>query len=81
MLMVKFVNLAWFSELAHLQLRYGETVFVNCIDDLSSLNVTVWLNERESSPGMRLKFVSSEDVGVVHQLELSGMYVDNRAEE
>ena len=77
MLLVEFVDLRWLRELAHLKLRYCETVFVNCIDDLSSLNVTVWLNERESSSGMRLKLISSENVGVVHQLELSSMHVDN----
>ena len=81
MLLVKLVDLRWLRELAHLQLRYCETVFVNCIDDLSSLNVTVWLNERESSSGMCLKLVSSENVGVVHQLELSGMHVNDRAKE
>ena len=44
MLVIKLIGLLWVGELAHLQLRNGETVLVDCIDDLSSLGVTVWLH-------------------------------------
>jgi hypothetical protein len=48
-LVIELVGLLWVGELAHLQLRNGETVLVDSIDDLTSLSVTVWLDHGESS--------------------------------
>jgi hypothetical protein len=48
-LVIELVGLLWVGELAHLQLRNGETVLIDSIDDLTSLSVTVWLDHGESS--------------------------------
>lgn len=81
MLLVELINLSSFRKLAHLQLGNRETVFIERINNLASLNVTVWFYERKSPSCVRFKLISRKDVGVVHQLELSGMDVYDRPQE
>ena len=78
-LLVEDVSLLWLAKPAHLQLRNGETVLIDGIDNLSSLSVTVWLHHGEGPPGSRLKLVLREYISIVYQLELSGEDSDDRA--
>ena len=81
MLSVEFVSMTWGCELAHLQSRNGETVFVDCINDLTSLGVTVWFDHSEGSLRSTLESLLGEEISIIDQLELTRVYGDNRAEE
>ena len=81
MLSVEFVSMTWGCELAHLQSRNGETVFVYGINDLSGLGVTVWLDHTEGPLGGTLEFLLGEEISIIDQLELTRVYGDNRAKE
>ena len=81
MLSVEFVGMGWSSELAHLQSRNGETVFVYGINDLSGLGVTVWFDHSEGSLGGSLESLLGEEISIIDKLELTGVDGDNRSKE
>ena len=81
MLIVELVGLLRIGELAHFQFGNGETVLINCIDDLSSLGITVWLHHGESPGGSGLKLVLGEKITIVHKSKLSRPNSDDRSEE
>lgn len=80
-LLVEGVGQSGLCEFAHLELGDCETVFVHGINDLASLNVTVWFNQRESPSGLSLELVSCEEITVVDEFQLSGVDIDDGAEE
>lgn len=80
-LLIKSIGKRWLGEFAHLEFGDCETVFVDSVDDLAGLNVTVWLDQRKGSACLGLKLILSEDVPVVDQLQLPGVHVDDGAEE
>lgn len=80
MLLIKLISKLWPREFTHLKFRNGETVLINGVDNFSSLSVTVRLDHGKRSFSFALKFVSSEDVSILCELQLSGVYVDNAAD-
>lgn len=67
MLFVELVRLLRLGEPTHLQLRNGETVLVNSIDNFAGLSVTVWLDHSEGSSRSGLKFIFGEDISIVYE--------------
>ena len=78
MLLVEGIGQGWLREFAHLELGDCKTVSVYGVDDLACLNVTVWLDHCEGTASLRLEFISSEDVAIVNEFELSGVDIDYR---
>ena len=69
------------GELAHLKFADYETVLLDAINDLSRVLIRVRLNHSESSLSLRLKFLASEKIPVLYELQLTSENCDNRADE
>ena len=81
MLVIELIGLLWACELAHFQLRNGETVLVDCINNLTSLSVTVWFHHGKGPWGSWLELVLGEDISVVDKSQLSRSHSDDRSKE
>lgn len=81
MLLVELVGLLRFREFAHFQFWNGETVLVDCINDFTSLSVTVRLDHAECPSSNRFKFVLCENISIINDLELSRVNSDDRSKE
>lgn len=77
MLLVEIIGLLGFVESTHLQLRNGETVLVDSINNFAGLSVTVWFDHGESSSCLRLKLVLGEEISIINEPELSREHGDN----
>ena len=69
------------GELAHLKFADYETVLLDAINDLSRVLIRVRLNHSESSLSLRFKFLASEEIPVLYELQLTSENCDNRADE
>lgn len=76
-LVVEIICLAGLCELGHLKLLNGETVSINCINNFTSLSVTVWLDHCKGPLGSGFELSTGEEVSVFYQFELSGIDVKN----
>ena len=66
---------------AHLQFRDNETVLVNRFDDLSSVHVSIGLDESKLSFFASCKGLASGSVSIVDELELSSIDSYDGADE
>ena len=81
MFSIKLISLLNLREFAHLQLRNGETVLINSINDFTSLSVTVRFDHCESSFRFGFKLLSSEKITVFNEFKLSRVDVNDRTNE
>ena len=77
MLSVEFISLLHLSKFAHLQFRNLKTVSINCIDDFSSLSVTVRFNHCKSFFRFCFKLLSGKHISILNKLKLSRMNIND----
>ena len=81
MLRVELISLGRLCEFTHFKFRNTETARGNCIQDLTSLSVTVRFDHSEGPPGLFLERLLRENISVIDQLQLSRVDVDQGSNE
>lgn len=80
MLLVEFFSLL-LSEFGHFDITNGESIFLNDIDDFSCIHIAIWFNHGKGFSLLGLEFRFGELVSIIYYFELSGVDIENGADE